>query len=67
MMAREPVLISTVTAIPGERLTEVLLDLHLRAVERDARRVDEFLPFGSLDVAVAPASDRRIGPAACRG
>jgi hypothetical protein len=46
MIRREPVLISTVTAIPGESWTGRPLDLHPAPVEADARSIDEFLAFG---------------------
>ena len=46
MMLREPVLISTVTAMPGERLASVFTNLHLCPIERDTRSVAEFLAFG---------------------
>jgi hypothetical protein len=48
---RDPVLISAVIAIPGGKLTRLFVDLHPRAVERHARRVDRLLasePLGSL-------------------
>ena len=50
-MRREPVLISTVTAMPGDKVDELVLDLHLRAVERDARGVDQLLALAARCVA----------------
>ena len=68
-MVRDPVLISTVTAMPGDRLTSPVVDLHLRAVERDARAVVQLLAFrlaglvadpSPLVAGVAPAGLSRI-------
>jgi hypothetical protein len=46
MIRREPVLISTVTAMQCASWTDLFLDLHLRAVESYARRIEELLAPG---------------------
>ena len=45
MIRREPVLISTVTAMPGRKIDFPAFDLHLSVVERHAGGVDQFLAF----------------------
>jgi hypothetical protein len=42
MIRRDPVLISAVTA----KVDLLVLDLHLRAVDRNSCRIGQFLPFG---------------------
>ena len=51
MMWREPVLISTVTAMPGSRFDHAVVDLHLRLIERHAGGIDQLLPLGLAGVA----------------
>jgi len=42
MIAEIRFLTSTVKAIPGGEVDQVVPDLHVRAVEREASRIDEF-------------------------
>ena len=46
-LRRDAVLISAVTAMPGDSLTTTILDLHLRAIGREIRaEISQFLAFG---------------------
>jgi hypothetical protein len=46
MTRRDPVLISTVTAMPGDKLTQLVLGLHLCSIERYTGGMEQFLPAG---------------------
>ena len=56
-----PVLISTVTAMPGVRLTMLAVDLHLRCLERRRALVDQFLAALRLAGQASSTASRLFG------